>query len=56
MTNSTRKSNRSEFFHSLSIVLSSNHLRAARTDFWGAVALVCVLGTVAKFAQTLLSH
>ena len=56
MTNSTRKSKRSEFFHSLNLVWPSNQLRTARMDFWGAVALVCALGTVAKLAQTVLSH
>jgi len=56
MTNSTRKSKRSEFFHSLSLVWPTNHLRTARIDFWGAIALVCACGMVAKFAQTLLTH
>lgn len=56
MTNFTRKSKRSEFFHSLSLVWPTNHLRAARTDCWGAIVLVCVCGLIAKFVQTLLTH
>ncbi|MDR3456094.1 MAG: hypothetical protein P4N60_01500 [Verrucomicrobiae bacterium] len=55
MVNSTRKSKRSEFFHSLCLVWPTNHLRTARIDFWGAIVLVCVCGMVAKFAQTLLT-
>jgi hypothetical protein len=56
MTNPTRKFNRSEFFHSLNLVWRSNHLRTAQMDIWGAVALVCAIGMLAKFAQSLLSH
>jgi len=56
MTNSTHKSKRSEFFHSLSLVWPTNRLRTARIDFWGAIVLVCACGMVAKFAQTLLTH
>ena len=56
MTNSTRKSKRSEFFHSLNLVCPTNHLRKARLDVWGAIILVCVCGLIAKFAQTLLTH
>jgi hypothetical protein len=56
MTNSTRKSKRSEFFHSLSLIGSSNPLRTARIDTWGAVSMVVAFGMIAKLAQTLLSH
>jgi len=56
MTNSTRKSKRSEFFHSLNLVWPSNQLRTARMDIWGAVVLVCACGMIAKFAQAMLSH
>jgi hypothetical protein len=48
--------NRSELFRSINIVWPTNHLRTARMDFWGAVALVCAIGMLAKFAQTLLTN
>jgi hypothetical protein len=54
MIASTRKFIRSGFFQTISIVSPSNPLRTARLDFWGAVGLVCVIGTLAKIAQTLL--
>jgi hypothetical protein len=50
------KFNRSEFFHSLDLAWPTNHLRRARMDFWGAVVLVCALGLVARFAQSLLTQ
>lgn len=52
----SRKLHRSGFFQSINIVWPTNHLKTARLDFWGAVALVCVIGMVAKFAQTLLTN
>ena len=55
MNSTTRKFNRSGFFQSLNIVWPTNHLKTARLDFWGAVALVCVIGIVAKIAQSLLT-
>lgn len=55
MTHSTRKLQRSEFMHSLDLVWPTNQLRKARMDFWGAVAMVCAIGLLAKFAQSLLS-
>jgi len=54
MTGTTQKSNRSEFLHSINIVGPANHLEAARHDFWGAVALVVVIGMFAKLVQTLI--
>ncbi len=56
MKNQTRKSIRSELFNSLNLIWPTNRVRTARIDFWGAVALVCAIGMVAKLAQTLLSH
>ena len=56
MNTSNRKSNRSDLFNSLNLVWPANRLRAARVDFWGAVALVCAIGMAAKFAQSLLAH
>jgi hypothetical protein len=56
MNNQTRKSNRSDLFNSLNLIWPRNRLRTARIDFWGAVALVCAIGMVAKLAQTVLSH
>jgi len=56
MTSSTRKFKRSRFFNSINIVWPTNHLRMARLDFWGAVALVCVVGMLVKFAQSLLTN
>lgn len=56
MTTSTRKFKRSRFFNSINIVWPTNHLRMARLDFWGAVALVCVVGMLVKFAQSLLTN
>jgi hypothetical protein len=50
------KLNRSGFFTSLNLVCPCNQLRAARLDFWGGVALVCLLGTLARLAQVLLSQ
>ena len=41
--------------HSLDLVWPTNRLRKARMDFWGAVAMVCAFGLLAKFAQSLLS-
>jgi hypothetical protein len=55
MTNPNRKLQRSEFMHSLDLVWPTNQLRKARLDFWGAVAMVCAIGLLAKFAQSLLS-
>jgi hypothetical protein len=56
MKNQTRKSTRSDLFTSLNLVWPTNRLRTARVDFWGAIALVCTIGMVAKLAQTWLSH
>ena len=56
MTGTTRKFQRSGFFRSLNIVWPTNHLRTARMDFWGAVALVCAIGIFAKFVQNLLTN
>jgi hypothetical protein len=56
MTVSTRHFKRSEFFRSINIVWPTNHLRTARTDFWGAVTLVCVIGLFAKVVQSLLTN
>ncbi len=55
MIHPTNKLQRSEFVHSLDLVWPTNQLRKARMDFWGAVAMVCVIGLLAKFAQSLLS-
>ena len=55
MTTPTDKLQRSEFIHSLDLVWPTNQLRKARLDFWGAVAMVCAIGLLAKFAQSLLS-
>ena len=51
-----RKSNRSDLINSLNLIWPTNQLRTARIDCWGAIALVCANGMVAKFAQTMLSH
>jgi hypothetical protein len=56
MNDPIRKSIRSELINSLNLVWPTNRHRTARVDFWGAVALVCAIGMVAKLAQTLLSH
>jgi hypothetical protein len=56
MTGTTRKFQRSDFFRSLNIVWHTNHLRTARMDFWGAVALVCSIGIFAKLVQNLLTN
>ena len=56
MTTSHSKLKRSEFFHSLNPVCPMNQRRAARLDFWGGVMLVCALGIIGRFAQSLLSH
>ena len=56
MITSPNKLKRSEFFHSLNLVWPTNQLRAARLDFWGGVMLVCALGIIGRFAQSLLSH
>ncbi len=55
MIHPTNKLQRSEFVHSLDLIWPTNQLRKARMDFWGAVAMVCVIGLLAKFAQSLLS-
>jgi hypothetical protein len=56
MITTSRKFKRSQFFNSINIVWPTNHLRMARLDFWGAVALVCVVGLLVKFAQSLLTN
>lgn len=55
MTNPTHKLQRSKFIYSLDLIWPTNQLRKARLDFWGAVAMVCAIGLLAKFAQSLLS-
>lgn len=56
MIASKRKFIRSVFFHNIRIVSPCNHLRAARLDFWGAVALVCMFGIAAKLIQMMLAN
>jgi len=56
MTTTARKLKRSRFFNTINIVWPTNHLRMARLDFWGAVALVCVIGMLVKLAQSVLTN
>jgi hypothetical protein len=53
---SIRKSKRSGFFHSLNLAWPTNPVRTARSDIWGAVALVCACGILAKLVQCLLTR
>ena len=54
--NSIHKSKRSGFFYSLNLAWPANPVRTARSDIWGAVALVCACGIQAKLVQYLLAR
>lgn len=46
-------SERSEFVDTISPVRLVRSVRAANLDFFGPIALVCVLGAIAHFIQSL---
>jgi hypothetical protein len=45
MTATHTKSNRSDFSETISLISVVHSAKLAKLDFWGPVALVCVIGT-----------
>lgn len=56
MNTNTQQFNRNEFSDIINPVGVAHSVRAAQLDFFGPLALVCALGMVAHFIQTLLTN
>ena len=54
MTATNLKPNRSHFFETISAITVVHNAKAAKLDFWGPVALVCIIGSVAHIVHALL--
>lgn len=53
MNTNTQFLNRSEFANTINPIRVAHTVRAANLDFFGPIALVCALGVVAHFVQSL---
>ena len=56
MNTNTQQFTRSELSDTISPVSVAHTVRAAQLDFIGPIALVCALGMIAHFVQSLLTN